>query len=132
MRNESDVIDVQAKGDEQAESLKTIGWISYLLHLIVAVAAVAPGAQVGIGILLVALVIDLVKKGDAAGTWQASHFSWRIRSVIWAGVLYLVTIPLWFLLILPGWIAWGIISIWFLYRIVKGMVRMNASQPMPD
>ena len=132
MRNESDVIDVQAKGDEQAESLKTIGWISYLLHLIVAVAAVVPGAQVGIGILLVALIIDLVKKGDAAGTWQASHFSWRIRSVLWAGVLYLVTIPLRLLLLLPGMIAWAVISIWFLYRVVKGMVRMNASQPMPD
>ena len=132
MRNESDVIDVQAKGDEQAESLKTIGWVSYLLHLIVAVAAVVPGAQVGIGILLVALVIDLVKKSDAAGTWQASHFSWRIRSVIWAGVLYLVTSPLFLLLLVPGMIAWAIISIWFLYRIVKGMVRMNASQSMPD
>ena len=132
MRNESDVIDVQAKGDEQAESLKTIGWVSYLLHLIVAVAAVVPGAQVGIGILLVALVIDLVKKSDAAGTWQASHFSWRIRSVLWAGVLYLVTSPLFLLLLVPGMIAWAVISIWFLYRIVKGMVRMNASQPMPD
>lgn len=132
MRNESDVIDVQAKGDEQAESLKTIGWVSYLLHLIVAVAAVVPGAQVGIGILVIALVIDLVKKGDADGTWQASHFAWRIRSVLWAGVLYLVTIPLWLLLIVPGMIAWAVISIWFLYRIVKGMVRMNASQSMPD
>lgn len=132
MRNESDVIDVQAKGDGQAESLKTIGWVSYLLHLIVAVAAVVPGAQVGIGILLVALVIDLVKKSDAAGTWQASHFSWRIRSVIWAGVLYLVTSPLFLLLLVPGMIAWAVISIWFLYRIVKGMVRMNASQSMPD
>lgn len=132
MRNESDVIDVQAKGDEQAESLKTIGWVSYLLHLIVAVAAVVPGAQVGIGILLVALVIDLVKKSDAAGTWQASHFSWRIRSVIWAGVLYLVTSPLFLLLLVPGMVAWAVISIWFLYRIVKGMVRMNASQSMPD
>jgi len=132
MRNESDVIDVQAKGDEQAESLKTIGWISYLLHLIVAVAAFNLVSTLGIGILLVALIIDLVKKGDAAGTWQASHFSWRIRSVLWAGVLYLVTIPLWLLLLLPGMIAWAVISIWFLYRVVKGMVRMNASQPMPD
>jgi len=132
MRNESDVIDVQAKGDEQAESLKTVGWISYLLHLIVAVAAVVPGAQVGVGILLVALIIDLVKKGDAAGTWQASHFSWRIRSVLWAGVLYVVTSPLFLLLLVPGMIAWAVISLWFLYRIVKGMVRMNASQPMPD
>lgn len=132
MRNETDVVDVQAKGDEKAESLKTIGWISYLLHLIVAVAAVVPGAQVGVGILLIALIIDLIKKDDAAGTWQASHFSWRIRSVIWAAVLYLVTSPLFLLLLLPGMVAWAIISIWFLYRIVKGMVRMNASQPMPD
>ena len=132
MRDETDVTDVQAKGDEKAESLKTIGWVSYLLHLIVAVAAVVPGAQVGIGILLVALIIDLVKKDDAAGTWQASHFSWRIRTVLWAGVLYVVTIPLWLLLLIPGMVAWAIISIWFLYRIVKGMVRMNASQSMPD
>jgi uncharacterized membrane protein len=130
--HEQDIIDVQAKGDQQAESLKTVGWVSYLLHLIVAVAAVVPGAQVGAGLLVVALIIDLVKKSDAQGTWQASHFAWRIRTVIWAGVLYLVTMPLWFLLLLPGMIAWALISIWFLYRIVKGMVRMNASQPMPD
>jgi uncharacterized membrane protein len=132
MESQNDVIDVQAKGSQQAESLKTVGWISYLLHLIVAVAAVIPGAQVGAGLLIVALIIDLVKKSDAEGTWQASHFSWRIRSVIWAGVLYLITIPLWLVFLIPGMIAWAIISIWFLYRIVKGMVRMNASQPMPD
>ena len=52
---------------EAQDSLKTVGWISYLLHLIVAVAAVVPGAQVGAGLLLVALIIDLVKKSDALG-----------------------------------------------------------------
>lgn len=118
-----DIIDVGS--DERAESLKTFGWISYLLHLIVAIAAVVPGAQPSAALLIVALIIDLVKKGDAVGTWQASHFSWRIRSVIWAGVLYIVTAPLWFFFLLPGWIAWGLISIWFLYRIVRGMVSMN-------
>ena len=128
----SDIIDVKAVDSEKAESLKTVGWISYLLHLVVAMSAVVPGAQVGAGLLVVALIIDLVKKGDAEGTWQASHFSWRIRSVIWAGVLYVITIPLWLLLVLPGMVAWVVISIWFLYRIVKGMVRMNASQAMPE
>lgn len=128
----SDIVDVETVDSEKAQSLKSVGWLSYILHLIVAVAAVVPGAQVGAGLLLVALVIDLVKKGDAEGTWQVSHFRWRIRTVIWAGVLYIVTLPLWFLLLLPGMIAWAVISIWFLYRIVKGMVRMNANQPMPD
>ena len=111
---------------EPDAGLRTWGWISYLLHLIVAVAAVLPGAQVSIFLLIVALVIDLVKRPDAANTWQASHFSWRIRSLIWAGILYLLTSWLWLLFIVPGWIAWGLISIWFLYRIVKGMMRMNA------
>jgi uncharacterized membrane protein len=128
----NDIIGVKAIDSEKAQSLKTVGWVSYILHLIVAVAAVIPGAQVGAGLLIVALIIDLVKQSDAAGTWQASHFSWRIRTVIWAGVLYLVTLPLWLLLLVPGMIAWALISIWFLYRIVKGMVRMNASQAMPD
>ena len=128
----SDIVDVEVVDSEKAQSLKSVGWLSYILHLIVAVAAVVPGAQVGAGLLLVALVIDLVKKDDAEGTWQVSHFRWRIRTVIWAGVLYIVTLPLWFLLLLPGMIAWAVISIWFLYRIVKGMVRMNANQPMPD
>ncbi|MDO9436143.1 hypothetical protein [Hydrogenophaga sp.] len=128
----SDIIDVKAIDSEKAQSLKTVGWVSYVLHLLVAVAAVFPGAQVSPVLLIVALIIDLVKKGEAEGTWQASHFSWRIRTVIWAGVLYLVTAPLWLLLFVPGWIAWCVISLWFLYRIVKGMVRMNASQAMPD
>ena len=115
---------------EPDSSLKTWGWISYILHLVVAVGAVLPGAQASIALLLIALVIDLVKRDDAAGTWQASHFSWRIRSVLWAGVAYILTAWLWLLLFLPGWLAWALISLWFLYRIVKGMVRMNAGRSM--
>ena len=113
---------------EPDEGLKTWGWVSYLLPLVVAVAAVLPGAQVSVALLLIALVIDLVKRSDAVNSWQASHFSWRIRSVLWAGVLYLLTAWLWLLFLIPGWIAWGLISVWFLYRIVKGMVRMNAGR----
>ena len=115
---------------DSIESLKTVSLVSYLLHLVVAVGAVIPGGQWGTALLVVALVIDLVKKSDAEGTWLASHFSYRIRSVLWAGILYIVTFPLWLLFVIPGWIAWGIISIWFLYRIVKGMVRMNQQRPM--
>ncbi len=126
----SDVIDVVTADSEQAQQLKTVGWVSYLLHLIVAVGAVIPGAQAGVVLLVIAVVLDLVKRDDAAGTWQASHFRWRIRSVLYAGLLYLVTFPLFLLLYFPGALAWLVISIWFLYRIVRGMVAMNKSQPI--
>ena len=112
---------------EPDEGLKTWGWLSYFLHLIVAMAVIVPGAQASITLLIIALVIDLVKRGDAENTWQASHFKWRIRTVLWAGLLYFITAPLWLLFALPGLIAWAIISFWFLYRIVLGMIRMNAN-----
>jgi uncharacterized membrane protein len=118
--------------DDRIQSLTTVGNISYLLHAIVAVAGVVPGAQVGIGLLIVAFILDLVKKGEAAGTWQESHFSWRIRSVLWAGGLYVLTGPLWLLLLLPGMLAYAVISIWFLYRVIRGWMAMNKQQPMPQ
>jgi uncharacterized membrane protein len=125
----NDVIDIE---DDRQRSLKTVGNISYLLHTIVAVGAVLPGVQASIALLIVAFIIDMVKKDDAAGTWQESHFSWRIRSVLWAGGLYVITIPLWILLVLPGWIAWAAISIWFLYRVIRGWMNLNAGKAMPQ
>ena len=115
---------------QRLQSLNTVGTISYILHLIVAVGALIPGGQFGPVLLIAALVIDMVKRPEAEGTWHASHFRWRIRTVVMAALLYLVTAPLWFLFILPGWIAWCAVSIWFLYRIVVGMVRMNKGLPM--
>ena len=128
----NEVIDVVDSGrGEPAASLKTVGHISYLLHLVVAVGAVLPGVQASVVLLVVAFILDLVKKDEAQGTWQESHFSWRIRSVLWAGGLYLVTAPLWLLLLVPGWIAWACISVWFLYRIVRGWMALNANRAMP-
>lgn len=117
---------------QRLQSLNTVGTISYILHLIVAIGALVPGGQFGPVLLIVALVLDLVNRDKAEGTWHASHFRWRIRSVLIAAALYVVTIPLWILLIFPGWIAWALISVWFLYRIVSGMVAMNKGLPIGD
>ena len=117
---------------ERDRHLRTIGQISYALHAIVAVGAVLPAFQPSVLLLVAAFILDLVKKDDAAGSWQQSHFRWRIRSVLWAAGLYLVTSPLWLLFFIPGWIAWGVISIWFLYRVVRGWLALNERRPMPE
>jgi len=49
-----DIIDVEP--NQRADALKAIGWVSYVLHLIVALGAVLPGAQPGVALLLIALV----------------------------------------------------------------------------
>ena len=123
----NDVIEVS----DSQQSLKTVGHISYFMHAVVAVGAVLPGVQASVLLLLIAFFLDMFKRDDARGSWQESHFSWRIRSVLWAGGLYLLTAPLWLLLVIPGWIAWGIISLWFLYRIARGWLNLSSNTPMP-
>lgn len=125
-----DIVEVRAVDKATLDGLKAWGWISYILHLVVAVTAVIPGGQVSVLVLVVALVIDLVKRADAQGTWHESHFSWRLRSVIWAGILYVVTFPFFLLGLFLFNPAWVIVSIWFLYRIVRGMVAMNKQQAL--
>ena len=110
---------------EQEQSLHTVSTISYILHLVVAIGAVLPAFQPGVLLLIVAIVIDLVKKDDARVSWQESHFSFRLKSVLYAGLAYLLTAPLWFLFVLPGWIAWFIVSLWFLFRIIKGWSALS-------
>lgn len=117
--------------DPNAQTLRTVGHVSYLLHAVVAVGAVLPGVQASVLLLLVAFGLDVYFREQARGNWQSSHFSWRIRSVLWAAGLYLVTAPLWLLFVLPGWIAWGLISLWFLYRVARGWLALSAKEPMP-
>ena len=128
MNDDRRIVDVHSSTSAEVEGLKAWGWVSYLLHLVEAVAAVLPGAQVSVFLLLIAVVIDLVKRDDARGTWQESHFSWRLRSVLWAIVLYAVTFPFFLLGLLIFNPAWVLISIWFLYRIVSGMIAMNKNR----
>ncbi|MCV2356651.1 hypothetical protein LNV09_21130 [Paucibacter sp. B2R-40] len=124
---------VQSMGldSERERSLRGVGVLSYLLHGVVAVGAVVPGVQASVFLLLVAVLIDLIKRDEARGSWQATHFSWRLRSVLWAGALYVLTSPLFLLFFVPGWIAWALVSLWFLYRIVRGWTAMNAGRAMP-
>jgi len=90
-----------------------------------------------VGVLgIVALIICYVKRGDAAGTWVASHFSWLIGmfwwSLIWAiiGGVILLTLG-WILIGIPIAIAIFIaIDIWVIYRLVKGYLNFKDSKPV--
>ncbi|MGO4155834.1 DUF4870 family protein [Cupriavidus sp. YAF13] len=84
---------------------------------------------------LIAIVVGYVKRDDTRGTLYASHFAWQIRSFWWSvawavlgGVLFATVflIPL-------AFAVWGVLSLWMLYRIVKGWLYLNDSKPMyPD
>ena len=78
---------------------------------------------------IVGLIINYVKKEDAAGTLYESHFDWQIRT-FWWGLLWSV---LGFILIFAfglGLIVWFVAGIWAIYRVVKGWLKWNDRQPV--
>ncbi len=76
------------------------------------------------GITAVAgVIINYVKLDEAANTWIEPHFRWQIRT-FWIGLLWTV-IGLVTTFILVGWLILLGISIWVIYRVVKGALALN-------
>lgn len=72
---------------------------------------------------LVGVVINYVKLDDVRDTWVESHFRWQIRT-FWIGLLWTVIGAVTTFLIVGWFILLGI-SIWLIYRIVKGALALN-------
>ncbi|QSP94634.1 hypothetical protein LPB19_15905 [Marinobacter salinisoli] len=72
---------------------------------------------------LVGVIINYVKLDDVQGTWVESHFRWQIRT-FWIGLLWTVIGVLTVALIIGWFILLGV-SIWMIYRIVKGALALN-------
>ena len=86
---------------------------------------------------IVAVIVAYVKRGDAAGSWVASHFHWLIRtfwwSLLWAllGGLVLITLGLILIGIPIAYFIWAVDTIWVIYRVVKGYLLFHESRPVP-
>lgn len=135
--NNPHIIEVAARESEHPScppetlnNLCLLSWISYGMHLIVAVCVVIPGLEPSMLLLVLAIILDLAMRSEARGSWQQSHFAWRIRGVALALLLYIVTSPLFLLLKFPGVVAWFFVSLWFLVRILKGMIAMGQQRPI--
>jgi uncharacterized membrane protein len=108
------------KTEEQLASLRQLTLVVYILQ----------GLSIFVGITaIVGVVINYLKKEDAAGTLYESHFTWQIRT-FWWGLAWSV---LGFILIFAfglGLIVWFVAGIWAIYRIVKGWLKWNDRQPV--
>jgi uncharacterized membrane protein len=79
-------------------------------------------------LLVVAVIVNYVKREDVRGTFLESHFRWQIRT-FWFGLLWMV---LGFLtwVILIGYLIHAVAWIWMAYRIVKGWLSVTDKKPM--
>jgi uncharacterized membrane protein len=105
---------------EQLASLKTLTMVVYALQVL----------SVFVGITaIVGVIINYVKREDAAGTLYESHFDWQIRTFWWGLVWSVVGFILLFAFGL-GLLVWFVAGIWALYRVIKGFLKLNDNQPV--
>ncbi len=80
---------------------------------------------------VIAMIINYVKRPDLPDDFYRSHFRWQARS-FWFTLLWLVLSgPLWLAFWFPGVAAWFLISLWYLYRFIRGWLAFSDRRPMP-
>jgi uncharacterized membrane protein len=85
---------------------------------------------------VVGVIIAHVKRGDSRGNWVESHYAWQIRtfwwSFVWSMIGWLVLILLGIVLIgIPiAFMIWAVVSIWVLYRVVRGWLAFKDNRPI--
>jgi uncharacterized membrane protein len=111
----------------------------YALHALSLVVGIVGTATV-IGAFLIgwpsiiAVILNYVKRGEARGTWLESHFTWQIRT-FWYGLLWVALCGLFVVMtlgigLIVAWIPLAFVSIWFIYRIVRGWLALRDGKPM--
>ncbi len=94
--------------------------------VLVTYALFAIGVFTGGVFTLVGVIMAYVKRADCAGTYLETHTQWLI-STFWWGMLWYVLSGL-TVFIGIGFIGFLVTSIWYLYRIVKGIVKFADSR----
>jgi uncharacterized membrane protein len=120
------------------QRLVNLTYIIYALHTFSALTGVLTSAFVITAFLtgwpsIIAVILNYVYRDDSFGTYLDSHFAWQIRT-FWYALLWMVIaivlmmtiigIPLGILLMVG-------VGLWVLYRIARGLLRLNDKRPMP-
>ena len=83
---------------------------------------------------IIAVILNYVKRSEVRGTWLESHFKGQIRTfwfgLLWVGLCVLFIIATFGIGILIAWVPLGIVTLWFIYRTVRGWLRLREGRSM--
>ena len=124
---------------EPRESLIKLTHVIYALHAFSLVTGIVGVATV-VGAFLtgwpsmIAVILNYVERGEVRGTWLESHFRWQIRT-FWFGLLWVTLCGLFIvgtlgIGLLIAWLPLTLVGLWFIYRIVRGWLRLMDHLPM--
>ena len=120
-----------------APSLVTVTHLVYALHALSLLIGITTSATI-IGAFvfgipsIIAVVINYLKRGEARGTFLASHFRWQIRT-FWFGLLWCLLGGLLFVTFIGIPLAIAVFvaaGVWVIFRIVRGWLALRDHKPM--
>ncbi|HEY9396755.1 MAG TPA: hypothetical protein VIQ28_03930 [Burkholderiales bacterium] len=138
MAEQRDVVTVDSEGRiEPMSSVVTVAAIVYALHsfaIVVGIvgAATVLGSFLGSIPSIAAVILNYVKRGDARGTWAESHYRWQIRT-FWYALLWAVIGTILVFTIVGAVIGFPVLialTLWLIYRIARGWLRLGDHKPM--
>jgi uncharacterized membrane protein len=129
----------QTASVEPRQSLITLTHVVYGLHAFSLLTGII-GAATVVGAFLtgwpsiIAVILNYVRRSEARGTWLESHFRWQIRT-FWYGLLWVLLCGAFVVAtlgigLLIAWLPLGVVGLWFIYRVVRGWLRLVDRQPM--
>jgi len=132
-------MEVRAAAPAPRDSLIRLTHVIYALHAFSLITGIV-GAATIVGAFLtgwpsiIAVILNYAKRSDVRGTWLESHFRWQLRT-FWFGLLWVVLCGVFVVAtlgigILIAWLPLAFVGIWFVYRIVRGWLRLIERQPM--
>ena len=118
-----------------------VGWthLVYALHAFSLLTGIIGTATV-IGAFLtgwpsiIAVILNYVKRGEARGTWLESHFRWQIRTfwfgLLWVGLCMTFVVLTLGIGLIVAWLPLAIVTMWFIYRVVRGWLALRDRRMM--
>jgi len=99
------------------------------LHQLAGLVYGLQAASMLVGVTLFAgVIINYLRRGQVAGTWLESHFTWQIRTFWWSLAWCVLGIAT--AVVLVGLCILIASAVWFVYRIVRGWTELNEGRPM--
>lgn len=86
-------------------------------------------AVIGIPTNIVGIVMNYIKRDDVVGTLYESHFRWQMRT-FWFTLLWGFLGGILILAMGLGFLVLAVLYVWYIYRIVKGWLRLNEGKAM--
>ena len=120
------------------ETLLSYTHVMYALHSLAVLIGVTTfhtiiGSFIGSLPSIVAVVMNYVRRSATHGTFIESHFRWQLRT-FWFAVLWAFAAVLAFVTIIgipAAIIGLIVLTVWIIYRLLRGWLALRDKKPMP-